>query len=172
MLHKLILSRLDKEEARLGESLDYLRHILKASTRAFFRFAKIMPISTYREVLPVSAFYVGRLVATRDEDCGTCVQIELNLAQQEGVSKEVLRAVVDRAPDRLDEELADTYRFAEAVVEPSASADKLRPRIVSHFGERGLVELAMAIGSSRFFPIVKRSLGYSTSCSQVPLRLQ
>lgn len=172
MLQKLILSRLAKEEARLGASLDYLRHILRTSTRAFFRFTKIMPISTYRETVPVEAYYVARLVATRDEDCGTCVQIELNLAQTEGVAKPLLEAVIDQDPSRLPQALADTYRFAEAVVAASIEAGKLRPKIVGHFGERGLVEIALAIGSSRFFPIVKRSLGYATSCSQVALRVR
>jgi hypothetical protein len=63
------------------------------------------------------------------------------------------------------------YRFAEAVVTASPDADALRPRVAEHFGEEGLVELALAIASSRFFPIVKRTLGYARSCSLVTIEV-
>ena len=74
MIRKFIRSRLTKEERRLGVSLDYLRHILRISLSAFFKFAKIMPMATYRKALPADAYYVARLVATKHEDCGSCVQ--------------------------------------------------------------------------------------------------
>ena len=86
MLRRLILRKLGTEERRMGVSLDYLRHILGTSFKSFFVFTKIMPISNHRRKLPVEPYYVARLVATRDEDCGTCVQIEVNLAKEEGVA--------------------------------------------------------------------------------------
>ena len=55
MLRTLILRRLAQEEKVLGESLDYVRHILRVSFRAFLAFTKILSISKYRKVLPVDA---------------------------------------------------------------------------------------------------------------------
>ena len=171
MLRTIILRKLTSEERKLGESIDYVRHIVRTSIPAFLRFAKIFPIANYRKRLPLEAKHVAQIVASRDEDCGTCVQIGINLATADGVPPEVLRAVLDTEPGRLDEKLADVYRFAEAVVTASGEEDALRARMVEHFGQEGLIELALAIGSSRFFPIVKRSLGYATSCSAVKLEV-
>lgn len=171
MLRTLIAKRLDAEERRLGVPLDYLRQILRVSLRSFFTFAKIMPISDHRKVLPVEPYYVARMVATRDEDCGTCLQIEVNLAAQDGVAGEILRAVLDRSPERLPAELADVYRFTEGVVGASGEEDGLRPRIVERWEERGLVELGMAIAAARFFPITKRALGYAKSCRLVEVSI-
>ena len=35
------------------------------------------------------------------------------------------------------------------------------------YGDQGLIELALAIASSRTFPVTKRVLGFAVSCSQV-----
>lgn len=171
MLRALISKKLDAEERRLGVPLDYLRHILRVSLRSFFTFAKIMPISEHRKVLPPEPYYVARMVATRDEDCGTCLQIEVNLARKDGVAEEILRAVLDRAPESLPAGLDDIYRFAEGVVGASGEEDGLRPKIVERWGERGLVELALAIAVARFFPITKRTLGHAKSCRLVEISI-
>ena len=171
MLRALISKKLSAEERRLGVPLDYLRHILRVSIGSFFTFAKIMPIAQHRKVLPAEPYYVARMVATRDEDCGTCLQIEVNLAVRDGVAAEILQPVLDGAPESLPTELADVYRFAEGVVGASGAEDGLRPKIVERWGERGLVELALAIAAARFFPITKRTLGYAKSCRLVKIQL-
>ncbi len=44
MLRRLILWRLSVVERPLGVSIEYVRHILRASLGAFFKFAEILPI--------------------------------------------------------------------------------------------------------------------------------
>ncbi len=167
MIRRMILSRLAREEHRLGESVEYVRYILHVSLRAFFRFAKIFSIAEYRDRLPADAYHVARIVAARDEDCGTCVQIEINLAKASGVPSALLQAVINRNLDALPHPILDVYRFVEMVVTSAEEDDSLRQNIITHYGERGLVELALAIGASRFFPIVKRTLGHATTCANV-----
>lgn len=171
MLRKLILRKLASEERKLGESVDYVRHILRVSLRAFFKFIKIMPFASYRRTLPADACAVAQLVATRDEDCGTCVQIGVNVALRDGVPADVLQAVIDERPDALPEPLADVYRFTESVVKADGNDEPLRDRVRRHYGDEGLVELSLAIAGCRVFPIVKRTLGYATSCRLVEIRL-
>lgn len=101
MIRRMILSRLAREEHRLDESVEYVRYILHVSLRAFFRFAKIFSIAEYRDRLPADAYHVARIVAARDEDCGTCVQIEINLAKASGVPSALLQAVINRNLDAL-----------------------------------------------------------------------
>src|SRR6266481_4264931 len=109
MLRWLIGKRLAVAEKDLGASLDYIRHILSVSPAAFFKFARVMPLAEYRKALPAAPCHVARLVATRHEDCGACVQIEINLAKKDGVSPEVLRAVLAGEPSALPDDLAETY---------------------------------------------------------------
>ena len=82
--------------------------------------------------------------------------------QKSGGSNRVVLRV-----DDLPAELADVYRFAEEVVKASGEEDSYRERIRGHYGEEGLVELAMGIAFSRVFPTTKRALGYAKSCSVV-----
>lgn len=167
MLRFLILRKLASVEREIGVSVDYVRHILRVSLGAFFRFAKVFPLAQYRRSLPLDMHVVAGIVAARDEDCGTCVQAGLNLARMQGVDSAILRAVIDREPDRLPESAADAYRFAEAVVTHSSETDRLRDLLRERYGEAALVELALAIAASRVFPVTKRALGYATSCANI-----
>ena len=81
MVRRMILKRLDSAERELDGSMDYLRYVLNVSLRAFFKFAEIWPLSEYRRVLPAALYHVARIVAVRHEDCGTCGQIEVDLAK-------------------------------------------------------------------------------------------
>jgi alkylhydroperoxidase family enzyme len=170
MLKPIILKVLAREEKKLGASLDYVRHILRTSLRAFFKFGKVLPLSEYRRVLPVDAHFTARLVAARDADCGSCVQIEVNLARKAGMSVDLLKSVVAERPNDLPLDLAEVYRFAQAVVEARDDED-LRQKMRDRYGEEGLVELALAMAACRVFPIVKRTLGYAKSCSAVGVQI-
>jgi alkylhydroperoxidase family enzyme len=172
MLRQLILRQLDAEERKLGGvSLDYLRHVARTSLPAFFKFALFTPLASHRRALPADAYHVARLVATRHEDCGTCVQIEVNLARRDGVAPEILRAAIGRRPDSLPPPLADVYRFDEAVVEAGGEEGEWRERVRGHYGEEALVEMALGIAAARVFPTTKRALGYATSCALVSVEV-
>jgi alkylhydroperoxidase family enzyme len=167
MLRRLILARLAVAEKELGVPLEYCRYIIRVSLRASFKFAKFLAVDEYRRVLPPGPCYVARIVAVRDEDCGTCVQIAVNQARKAGVPDEQLQSVLDGSPDRLPEELTEAYRFAEAVVTRNGQEDAWREHIRLRYGDEGLIEMALAIASCRVFPITKRALGYAVSCSAV-----
>jgi alkylhydroperoxidase family enzyme len=171
MLRSFILSRIAVAEKDFGVPLDYCRYMLKVSLRAFFKFGKFLAVDEYRRVLPAAPCYVARIVAVRDADCGTCVQIAVNQARKAGVPAEVLQAVLDGRLDDLPEELREAYRFAEAVATQSGQEDEWRECIRQRYGDEGLIEMALAIASCRAFPTIKRALGYAVSCSAVAVRV-
>ncbi len=171
MLRALIGNRISAAEHRLGVKAEYMRHMLGVSLRAFLKFTKLLPLSEYRRALPCEPFHVARLVALREEDCGTCLQIEINMAKRDKVKPQIIRASVAGKPDDMPEQLADVYRFAKAVVRRSGDEDLYRERIRELYGEEGLVELAMAIAVCRVFPVTKRALGFAQSCSTVHVRM-
>jgi len=169
MIKAIIRSVLTKEEKRLGASLDYVRHVLDHSFGAFRTFSKMLPFTRYRDALPAAPYHVARLAAAHHEDCGTCVLIEINLAKQGGVPREAIRAVIDKNPEALDENLATVFRFTEGVITASGDEDQHREALREIYGERALIELAFAISAARIFPIIKRALGYATACRNVNL---
>ena len=99
MLRRLILARIASAEKDLGVPLEYCRFILRVSLRASFK--KFLAVDEYHRVLPTGPCYVARIVAVRDEDCGTCVQIAINQAKKAGVPAEQLQAVLDGKLDDL-----------------------------------------------------------------------
>lgn len=171
MLRALIESRISAAERRLGVPADYLRFMLHTSLKAFLKFTKIMPLVEYRRVLPVEPYHVARIAATQEEDCGTCLQIEVNLAKRDKVKPALIRACLNGRPDDLPEQLADVYRFAQGVVRHSGDEEIYRERIREAYGDEGLVELAMTVAACRVFPATKRALGFAKSCSLVAVRM-
>jgi hypothetical protein len=170
MLRKFISWRLSVAERQMGTSVDYLRHILRVSRRAFMAFAKIIPLAHYHRVLPEAPLHVARLTALVYEDCGGCLQGEVNMAKKAGVSVAVIQAVLGGDAFELSEELADVYRFALAVLE-TREDEALRERLREHYGEEGLVEIALALGACRVFPTIRRAMGYAKSCSVEPIKV-
>jgi hypothetical protein len=165
MLRWLINRRLTAEEKKLGVSLDYARDILHSSLRAFLTFSKTMPLAAYRRTLPAEPFYLARIVATRQDDCGECLQIVVNQAKNAGIRPALLRAVLADRLEELPVDVAEACLFASAIVTAGDAVDALRERLRGRFGEEALVELAMTIAAARIFPALKRALGHANSCA-------
>jgi hypothetical protein len=88
----------------------------------------------------------------------------VNRARKDGVSRVVLNAVLRDLPERISDELADVYHFAQSVVQQTDGSE-LRERLHTRYGEKGLVDLALAIATARVIPTTKRALGYAQSCA-------
>src|ERR1044071_5726426 len=169
MLRSLIARGIDAQERRVGVPLRYARDILRTSITAFIKYSLVMPMSTHRQRLSATELFTARLAATQREDCGTCVQIVVNLAGQAGVPPDPIRAVLSGCVDGLPEGLQDIYRFTLLVSGVDGDETALRERVRRRYGDAGLVELALAIASARVFPTTKRVLGYAVSCSNVEI---
>ena len=169
MLRRLALRSVAAAERDLGARLDYLRHLANTSLPAFVKFGLFTPLAQHRTHLPPAPYHLARIAATRHEDCGTCVQIEVTTALKQGVETALVRAAAEGRTDDLPADLAGVVRFAEAVV-TQTDDPYLREAARARWGDEGLVELALGIAAARVFPTTKRALGYATACSLVPLR--
>lgn len=167
MIRRFLLSRIAAAERALGAPMDYARFLLDASRPAFFSFGKVSRALTFRPRTPAAPLHVAGLAASLHEDCGTCVQIHLNLARRDRVPAEVLRAVLDRRPDLLPAGLALVYRFTRAVLEEDPAQLDLREQVRAHYQDAGVAEIALAIAAARYYPQVKKGLGFATSCARV-----
>ena len=87
-------------------------------------------------------------------------------------AKEEIEALLgdrSRQRDLLIEHLhliQDTYGQISAQ-HLAALADEMRDQIRAKWGERGLIELAFVIATARFYPALKRGMGYAHTCERV-----
>jgi AhpD family alkylhydroperoxidase len=106
------------------------------------------------------------MAAAVAEDCGQCVQIHVNLALKDCVPSETLQALVARKFEQAPSDAVLGFRYGEAVAK-GEECSELRNRIRATWGEAGLIELAFTIATARFYPALKRGMGYAHSCERI-----
>lgn len=169
MIRRLSHRAIAAAEHDLGAPLDYLHHIADVSPAAFAKFGLFTPLARHRSHLAPEPYHLARITATRHEDCGTCVQIEVNAALDAGVDAALVRAAVEARTGDLPADLQDAVRLADALAEATDDA-ALRERLRDRYGEAAFVELALGIAAARVFPTTKRALGYARGCALIPIR--
>jgi hypothetical protein len=170
MLGWLVKRRLASFEKEFNYDPRYVLDIYEVSPRAFFRFSWMSGLAAHREEVSKEAWYAAKLIATLAEDCGPCTQLVVTMAEREGVSPASLRSVLDGNEAGMPPDAALGFKFAKAVLQRDiAEADRLRTEVVSRWGKKGLVSLALTIAASRVFPAVKYALGHGHACTQLNL---
>lgn len=149
-----------------GVSMDYAYHLRNVMPSRLWRFSLIKMVEGPRKFTPPEVFHTAGLAAAMVEDCGPCVQIHVNLALQEKVSAETLKQLVAGKVDQAPVDVALAFRYGDAVAR-GLMADSLREQIRSKWGEKGLIELAFVVATARFYPAVKRGMGYAHTCERV-----
>lgn len=167
MIHLLFRQAIAKQETLFHVSLDYLRYILSVSATALVKFMLITPMARHRKSLSMEGQAVAALLGTRMQDCGPCVQITVNMALHYGVPSRVLQATLEDRPEELTEDTALVYHFAKAVLLHDARADTLRQQVRERWSDAGLIDIAFALTSAQVYPTLKRTLGFSQSCTLV-----
>jgi alkylhydroperoxidase family enzyme len=168
MIRWLLKRQVDKAERELGVPVDETRYILDHSIKALMALRGLQKIARFDEALPAEAYHTAKIAAHRVADCGSCLQIAVNLATKSGMKAELIRDLVAGRTQKLSPPLRDVFQFAE---EQSNRIDnpELRERLRRTYGDEGLITLATALISSQTFPVLKRALGFSVSCSRVEI---
>ncbi len=146
----------------------YLAELATASPGAYAAFAGAQAMSSYRAALPLEAHHVARITTMQAEDCGACAQLNLRMAVEDSVDRELL-AVLLRAPDELPAELRDVRDHARAVVENAVPDPERAGRIRAHYGDEAFAELAVVITGCRIYPTAKRALLRAGHCEILTL---
>jgi AhpD family alkylhydroperoxidase len=149
-----------------GVSMDYAYHLRDVEPSRLWRFTLIKAVEGNRKHTPADAYHAAGMAAAMIEDCGPCVQIHVNLALNDGVDAEVLRSLAARKVDKVPPHVALAFRYGEAIGQ-GVMADEMRDEIRKLWGEKGLIELAFTIATARFYPGLKRGLGYAHTCERV-----
>jgi hypothetical protein len=152
---------------RYGYDTSYLQMMLKESPSAFFKFAGLMKAAGHREVVPIDASFAAKLVGALAEDCGPCTQLCVDMALEAGMPKDQIEAVLRRDSRAMNGDTVLGFRFADAVAGRRGDDDEYREAVRTQWGERGVIDLTMALQMGRMFPMVKAGLGYAKECQRV-----
>ena len=152
---------------RYGYDTSYLDYMLKQSPAAFFRFTPVAKAAAHREVVPVDASFAAKITGAMAEDCGPCVQLTVDMALAVGMAKDQIEAVLRRDPRAMNDATTLGFRFADAVVRRSADDDEFRDAVRAQWGQKGVIDLTLALQLGRMFPMVKAGLGYAKECRRV-----
>jgi len=153
---------------RYGYDVSYLEMMLNHSPAAFFKFAPVMKAAAHREAAPVDASFAAKIVGALAEDCGPCTQLVVDMALEAGMPRDQIEAVLRRDPRAMNEATTLGFRFADAVVRRAVEAeDEFRDAVRAEWGQKGVIDLTLALQMGRMFPMVKAGLGYAKECRRV-----
>lgn len=167
MIKWALRKAIGKFERTWNYDAGYMRDIVDVSPRAAWLFSRAAALGRFRRDLPIEPWYAAGITAVRHEDCGPCTQLGVAMAERDGVSPAVLRAILAGNPDAMRPDIALVWKFTRATLAHDAAADEYREAIVKRWGRRALVSLAFAITASRIYPTVKYALGHGKACTRV-----
>ncbi len=154
-----------KSEQKLGVKLDYTHKIADSNFGLLMRYNRIFSFLNPNNHVPALAYHIARLRGAIAADCGTCVEIEINLAQQAGIEKLEILAIVKGNYDNLSKNLKVVAQLSDAVVGQRQDDMIARQTIIEAYGDSGLIELSYAMNGAALLPGIKRSMGYATACN-------
>ncbi|WP_259942921.1 hypothetical protein [Sulfitobacter sp. M368] len=161
-LTPLTLAMVKQAEKRVGVTFDYVRKIAQTDFGLLLRYNKVFGFLDPRKHLPAQAYHAARLRGALAADCGTCVEAEINLALQAGLSKTLVKAILNSTADG---PLGAVIALTDAVVGGKQDAPDDRADVLNAYGEAGLIELSFAMNGAALLPGVKRAMGYATTCN-------
>lgn len=171
MMRWFVNSQINKLEAQLGESIEYLRILVKGTPWLFWKYLGLIVLSAHHRHCPKNALHMARIAAAQVEDCGPCVQINVNFAQGEGIPVSLIQGALDGGAG-LPEPERTAYEFGRSVAHNTDDLDIARQRAVEVFGDKAVHDLAIAVATARVYPVIKRGLGVAQSCSIVRPQIQ
>lgn len=152
---------------RYGYDVGYLEMLLTESPSAFFKFAPLMKASAHREVAPVAASFAAKITGALAEDCGPCTQLVVDMALEAGMARDQIEAVLRHDPRAMNDTTRLAFRFADAVVRRAAEEDEFRDAVRAQWGQKGVIDLTLALQMGRMFPMIKAGLGFARECRRV-----
>src|SRR5206468_1195573 len=85
-----------------------------------------------------------------------------------GMAKDQIEAVLRRDVRAMNEATTLGFRFADAMVRRAAEAeDEFRDVVRAQWGQKGVIDLTLALQMGRMFPMVKAGLGYMPGSADV-----
>jgi hypothetical protein len=159
---------LNKFEREWDYDVTYMRTVLdECGPDALAPFSGVAKVSAYKKDAPPDVYYTAALLATRNGDCGPCLQLVANMAHRAHVPPAVIRAVLAGDREAMPENVQLTYDFTRAVLARDGWDGAVREELRKRFGPRAIVSLSYAIAIGGFYPAFKYAYGVGHACQRV-----
>jgi hypothetical protein len=168
MLTWFMKRMLAKFEREWDYNVDYMRSVLdEGGLEAFTPMNGLTKIGNYRRDVPVDVYFTAALLATRNGDCGPCLQLGTRMALRAGVAPETLRAVLAGDRDAMSESVRLSYDFTRAVLARDGWDAGPRAELRKRYGPRAIISLAYGIAAGGFYPAFKYAYGVGHACQKI-----
>lgn len=164
------LKQIDNFEAHYKYDSTFVRELLHHSPEGFVKYNNFLPLTGHREKLTPDEYWVAKLASMQVEDCGDCLQLNVRMAIEGGVSKSIIKAVLNSGR-ALPDTLKDVYDYAWHVASTDIVDPQLMERITKRYDKGSLLEFGLCIATAKVFPTIKRALGYTRSCNLVAVEV-
>ena len=164
------LMQINEFENKYNYDTTYMRELLETSPEGYKKFDKAMPLVSHHQLLGLDEYWIAKLAAMKSEDCGECLQLNVRIALECGVTKDIIKACINGG-GALSDDHKDVYDFATRISCNTLDDDKLIERINIRFNKGQLLEFGLCISTAKFFPTTKRALGYTKSCSLIEIQV-
>ena len=148
----------------------YLREVLESSIEAYKRFNDFMPLSQHREKITNDEYWTAKLSAIKAEDCGYSLQLNIRIALESGIEKNIIESILKNGED-LPEKLKIIYRFATLITAQQPVPTEFRSKVESTLNKAEIIEIGLCVSSARVSPTLKRAMGYTISCKEMIFEL-
>jgi hypothetical protein len=168
MLKWIARKQLEAFQRKWNYDTSYMLEILdEAGIGALVPMQGLQKLGKYRGGLPLEAYYGAALTAGKHADCGPCLQLGVSMAEAEGVSPAIIRAVLRRDLGGLSKEALLGVELAESTIARDGTGEDARREIIRRWARKGLVAMAYAIVAAQSYPTFKYAIGAGHACVRV-----
>ncbi len=164
MLKKIVKWSISNFEKKTRYNATYMKVMAESSLSLARQFSKFIKLNGYKKHTPDDIMQIAKITALKTEDCGTCLQLNIDYALKSGMARKHIINTI-QSPEKLPASLKLIYDFSYKTSTNAPDLENYRSQVEKEYGIDILIELAMAIATSRVYPAIKRAMGYSTSCS-------
>ena len=173
MIKWLLKKALGRFARQYDYNINYMFDMEQHMGGTLWRYALMQPFAQHRGIASAEAYYLAKVVAVKQADCGPCLRLVCNMAREAGVPAERLAHVLRGTPDQLPAPLRSVVSLADAAVAGDAlAAEEHRRKVVETYGEGAAAEIALAVAFGGFYPNLKRALGEAAACEPILKELE
>ncbi|MDE0023182.1 MAG: hypothetical protein OXP69_02090, partial [Spirochaetaceae bacterium] len=152
---------------RYGYDVSYLHDLVDTDRTGAVKMLLVGPFTRHRFGLPAAPYFAAKIIATRRADCGACLKLAIDMAAEAGVPLAAIRQLLLGSGEEAPPEMQLAARYAHAALDNDPALPAAIEACTRRWGKRGLAGLAAAVTARQLYPVFKRGLGHTTSCTPV-----
>lgn len=167
MIGPYLKRQFDKFGRQYGYDTAYLREVADLDKSGALKLGLMSKFTSHRFGLPAAAYFAAKVTAAKWADCGSCLRLAIDMAEEAGVARADLAAMLTGPANKVPEEMALAARYAQATIDNDPDLTAIIADCETRWGRRGVAGLSAAAVSGLLYPVFKRGLGYGNVCEPV-----